>query len=94
MAVLFILTTIKIFRVGDDALVSIGRGCSLRNLHVSGCPLVTDVGLTAIARGCPELTYLDISVLQVRLIDMCMTACLYTSHVIACVNAKSRTSLS
>lgn len=51
-------------RVGDKALIAIGQGCSLTHLNVSGCNLVSDTGITAIARGCPELIHLDISVLQ------------------------------
>ncbi|URD76168.1 LRR [Musa troglodytarum] len=52
-------------RVGDEALVAVAEGCSLKHLNVSGCHLITDTGMTAIARGCPDLVNLDISVLQV-----------------------------
>ncbi|URD76169.1 LRR [Musa troglodytarum] len=51
-------------RVGDEALVAVAEGCSLKHLNVSGCHLITDTGMTAIARGCPDLVNLDISVLQ------------------------------
>ena len=54
-----------ITRVGDDALIAIGQGCSLNHLNVSGCHQIGDAGIIAIARGCPELSYLDVSVLQV-----------------------------
>lgn len=54
-----------ITRVGDEALVAIGEGCSLHHLNVSGCHQIGDAGIIAIARGCPELSYLDVSVLQV-----------------------------
>lgn len=57
-------------RVGDSALVAIGRGCSLHHLNVSGCHQIGDSGIIAIARGCPKITYLDISVLQVWLLYM------------------------
>ncbi|KAL4205413.1 hypothetical protein AMTRI_Chr01g137170 [Amborella trichopoda] len=49
-------------RVGDEALIAIGRGCSLRYLNVSGCHRIGDAGVMAIAKGCPELVYLDVSV--------------------------------
>ncbi|XP_012069470.1 F-box/LRR-repeat protein 4 isoform X1 [Jatropha curcas] len=58
-------------RVGDEALIAIGQGCSLQQLNVSGCHLIGDDGITAIARGCPELIHLDVSVLQ-HLGDMAM----------------------
>lgn len=51
--------------MGDEALISIGKGCSLKHLNVSGCHQIGDAGIIAIARGCPELNYLDVSVLQV-----------------------------
>lgn len=55
-----------ITRVGDEALISIGEGCSLQHLNVSGCHLIGDSGITAIARGCPQLSYLDVSFLEVQ----------------------------
>jgi len=51
--------------VGDGALIAIAEGCSLHYLNVSGCHQIGDVGLIAIARGSPQLCYLDVSVLQV-----------------------------
>lgn len=53
-------------RVGNEALIAIGQNCSLQHLNVSGCHQIGDSGIIAIARGCPELTNLDISVLQVN----------------------------
>ncbi|KAK6117303.1 hypothetical protein DH2020_048948 [Rehmannia glutinosa] len=50
--------------IGDEALISIGQGCSLHHLNVSGCHQIGDAGIIAIARGCPQLSYLDVSVLQ------------------------------
>jgi F-box/leucine-rich repeat protein 2/20 len=55
----------SITRVGDEALVAIGQGCSLQQLNVSGCHQIGDAGIIAIARGCPQLIFLDVSVLQV-----------------------------
>lgn len=57
-------------RVGDEALIAIGQGCSLSHLNVSGCHKIGDAGIIAIARGCPQLSYLDISVLQVRSLSL------------------------
>lgn len=54
-----------ITRVGDEALIAIGQCSSLQYLNVSGCHQIGDTGIIAIARGCPLLTYLDVSVLQV-----------------------------
>lgn len=51
--------------MGDEALIAVAEGCSLHNLNVSGCHQIGDVGVTAIARGCPRLSCLDVSVLQV-----------------------------
>ncbi|KAK4405656.1 F-box/LRR-repeat protein 4 [Sesamum angolense] len=56
----------KFCAIGDDALISIGQGCSLQHLNVSGCHQIGDAGIIAIARGCPQLNYLDVSVLQNR----------------------------
>lgn len=64
-------------RVGDDALIAIGQGCSLHHLNVSGCHQIGDAGIIAVARGCPQLSYLDISVLQVWLLLVCVSV----SHV-------------
>lgn len=58
-------TLSNLYRVGDEALIAIGQCCSLQYLNVSGCHQIGDSGLIAIASGCPQLTYLDISVLQV-----------------------------
>lgn len=63
------LTHILITRVGDEALVAIGECSSLQYLNVSGCHQIGDAGIIAIARGCPQLTFLDVSVLQVNLSD-------------------------
>ncbi|KAM5569204.1 hypothetical protein ABKV19_016623 [Rosa sericea] len=52
-------------RVGDEALIAVSQCSSLQYLNVSGCHQIGDGGLIAIARGCAELTYLDVSVLQV-----------------------------
>ena len=52
--------------MGDEALIAIAKGCSLQRLSISGCRQIGDTGVNAIARGCPELSYLDVSVLQVR----------------------------
>lgn len=60
-----VFTRILIIRVGDEALVAIGKCNSLQYLNVSGCHQIGDAGIMAIARGCPQLTYLDVSVLQV-----------------------------
>lgn len=51
--------------MGDEALIAVAQGCSLHNLNVSGCVQIGDAGVIAIARGCPQLCYLDVSVLQV-----------------------------
>ncbi|KAK9289005.1 hypothetical protein L1049_017476 [Liquidambar formosana] len=59
-------------RVGDAALIAIGQGCSLHHLNVSGCHQISDAGVIAIARGCPELSCLDVSVLQVRPLSLCV----------------------
>lgn len=56
------------YRVGDEGLIAIGKGCSLHHLNVSGCHRIGDAGIIAIARGSPQLTYLDVSVLQVWLL--------------------------
>lgn len=37
----------------------------MQHLNVSGCHQISDAGIIAIAQGCPELNYLDVSVLQV-----------------------------
>lgn len=50
----------------DEALIAVGQGCPLKYLNVSGCNQIGDAGIVAVARGCPNLTYLDVSVLQVR----------------------------
>lgn len=52
-------------RVGDEALIAVAQCSSLQYLNVSGCHQIGDAGLIAIARGCPQLSYLDVSVLQV-----------------------------
>lgn len=57
--------------MGDGALIAIAEGCSLHYLNVSGCHQIGDAGVIAIARGCPQLCYLDVSVLQV-----CIHVCL------------------
>lgn len=54
-------------RIGDEALIAIGEGCSLHQLNVSGCNQIGDAGIIAIARGSPQLSSLDVSVLQVWL---------------------------
>lgn len=67
-------------RVGDEALIAIGRGCPLQHLNVSGCHQIGDLGIIAIARGCPQLTYLDVSVLQVYFSpNACVCICLHDS---------------
>ena len=71
-----------ITRVGDEALVAVGQGCSLHHLNVSGCHQIGDAGIIAIARGCPQLRSLDISVLQVRSLS---PSSVYDS-VHACIN--------
>lgn len=53
--------------MGDGALIAIAEGCSLYSLNVSGCHQIRDAGVIAIARGCPQLCYLDVSVLQVSI---------------------------
>lgn len=58
------------FRVSDAGLTAIAENCSLHKLNLCGCMLITDSGLTAIARGSPDLVFLDISVLRVCLITM------------------------
>ncbi|XP_062182549.1 F-box/LRR-repeat protein 4-like isoform X2 [Phragmites australis] len=52
-------------RVSDVGLTAVGESCSLQKLNLCGCQLITDSGLTAIARGCPDLVFLDISVLRI-----------------------------
>lgn len=56
-----------------------GEGCPLRHLNVSGCHEIGNAGITAIARGCPQLTSLDVSVLQVSpcSIPLCGITCLW-----------------
>ena len=71
-----------ITRVGDEALVAVGQGCSLHHLNVSGCHQIGDAGIIAIARGCPQLRSLDISVLQVHSLS---PSSVYDS-VHACIN--------
>lgn len=70
---IFLFDSTKIFeiddfyiRIRDEGIVSIGQCHSLRYLNISGCQHVGDAGITAVARGCPELSYLDVSVLQVH----------------------------
>ncbi|WVZ11040.1 hypothetical protein V8G54_015570 [Vigna mungo] len=60
-------------KVGDGALIAIAEGCSLRSLNVSGCHQIGDAGVISIARGCPQLSHVDVSVLQ-NLGDMAMAA--------------------
>lgn len=62
---LYIILFLFTIRVGDEALIAVSQCSSLQFLNVSGCHQIGDAGLIAIARGCPELTYLDVSVLQV-----------------------------
>lgn len=53
-------------RIGDEGLIAIGQCHSLCYLNISGCHQVGDAGIIAVARGCPQLSYLDVSVLQVH----------------------------
>ncbi|KAE8655700.1 hypothetical protein F3Y22_tig00117021pilonHSYRG00233 [Hibiscus syriacus] len=48
----------------DEALIAVCQGCPLQYLNVSGCNQIGDAGIVAIARGCPALAYLNVSVLQ------------------------------
>ncbi|GJN05003.1 hypothetical protein PR202_ga22596 [Eleusine coracana subsp. coracana] len=54
----------SLLRVSDAGVIAIAESCSLQKLNLCGCQLITDSGLTAIARGCPDLISLDISVLR------------------------------
>lgn len=64
----FLTVYLNVYRVGDDALIAIAQGCSLHHLNVSGCHQIGDAGIVAVARSCPQLNYLDISVLPVSLL--------------------------
>lgn len=80
-------------RVGDEALIAIGQGCSLQHLNVSGCHLIGDAGIIAIARGCPELSYIDVSVLQVcylsslvslfLFVSLCLHGCIFSAYALS-----------
>ncbi|KAK9282598.1 hypothetical protein L1049_010815 [Liquidambar formosana] len=45
-------------------LLLLVRVAPRHHLNVSACHQISDVGVIAIARGCPELSYLDVSILQ------------------------------
>lgn len=70
----------SIVRVGDGALIAIAEGCSLRSLNVSGCHQIGDAGVISIARGCPQLSHVDVSVLQVCF-RLCFSFCITKTHV-------------
>lgn len=81
---LYIILFLFTIRVGDEALIAVSQCSSLQFLNVSGCHQIGDAGLIAIARGCPELTYLDVSVLQVcsLFFSLCSSSsCTCTSHM-------------
>ncbi|KAK3409766.1 hypothetical protein EUGRSUZ_J01853 [Eucalyptus grandis] len=46
--------------VTDAALISLSKCPRLKALEIRGCPYVSSIGLSAIARGCRRLTLLDI----------------------------------
>ncbi|GAV76944.1 LRR_6 domain-containing protein [Cephalotus follicularis] len=46
--------------VTDSSLISLSKCLSLNTLESRGCPLVTSLGLTAIAVGCKQLMKLDV----------------------------------
>ncbi|KAK6943214.1 Leucine-rich repeat [Dillenia turbinata] len=47
-------------KVTDHSLMSLAKCPRLNTLEIRGCPLVTSLGLTAIAVGCKQLSKLDI----------------------------------
>lgn len=48
-------------QVSDEVLSTIGERCSrLEALSLIGCNIMTDVGLEAVARGCPKLCRLSV----------------------------------
>ena len=47
--------------IGDEALISLGKGCrKLRYLSLDGCDAITDRGVVALARGCAMLRVLNL----------------------------------
>lgn len=46
--------------ISDDSFISLSKCSKLNTLECRGCPLVTSLGLGAIAIGCKQLTKLDI----------------------------------
>lgn len=70
--------------MGDEALIAVGRGCSLTHLNVSGCHQIGDDGIIAIARGCPQLSCLDVSVLQVLKLSLSSLCHAFTFGLILC----------
>ncbi|KAF7825472.1 F-box/LRR-repeat protein 3 [Senna tora] len=46
--------------ITDGSLISLSQCSELKRLEIRGCPLVTSVGLAAIAKKCKQLTRLDI----------------------------------
>lgn len=47
-------------RITDNSFISISKCSKLNTLESRGCPLVTSLGLAAVAVGCKQLTTLDI----------------------------------
>lgn len=46
--------------ITDSSLISLSKCSSLNTLESRGCPLITSLGLAAIAVGCKQLAKLDI----------------------------------
>ncbi|CAK9150452.1 unnamed protein product [Ilex paraguariensis] len=46
--------------ITDHSMISLGKCTKLKTLESRGCPLITSLGLAAIAVGCKQLTKLDI----------------------------------
>lgn len=46
--------------VTDVAMISLSKCPRLKAVEIRGCPYVSSIGLSAIARGCRRLTLLDI----------------------------------
>lgn len=57
--------TSRLCQVSDTCLMTVGHELhSLRVLDMAGNHQVTDVGVSAVALGCPDLRHLDLSLVR------------------------------